>query len=86
MVSHLNLRRNQISNQGATCLGEFISDYDETLTHLDVTRNRIGVKGGQAILNALNATTRIIDCQIKFGNPISNKMGRIIEREIKANI
>lgn len=26
------------------------------------------------------------DCQIKYGNPISNKMGRIIDREIKANI
>ena len=38
------------------------------------------------ILDALYATTRIIDCQIKYGNPISSKMGRVIEREIKANI
>ena len=62
MVSDLNLRRNQISNAGAIALGEFISQYDETLTHLDITRNRIGQKGGQAILNALKANTRIIEC------------------------
>lgn len=46
----------------------------------------IGQDGGKAILDALNATTRIVDCQFKYGNPISNKMGRIIEREVKANI
>ena len=51
-----------------------------------MTRNRIGQDGGQSILDALYATTRIIDCQIKYGNPISNKMGRVIDREIKANI
>ena len=62
MITHLNLRRNLISNQGAIMIGTFISDCDETLTHLDVTRNRIGQDGGQAILEALNATTRIVDC------------------------
>lgn len=86
MVSHLNLRRNSISNQGAKCISAFISDQDSTLTHIDVTRNRIGQDGGQAILDALYKTTRITECLIKYGNPISNKMGRIIEREIKANI
>ena len=86
MISKLNLRRNFISNQGAQSLGKFISENDETLTHLDITRNRIGQDGGKAILDALNATTRIVDCQFKYGNPISSKMGRIIEREIKANI
>ena len=35
MISKLNLRRNHISNQGAKCLGKFISEFDETLTHLD---------------------------------------------------
>lgn len=39
-----------------------------------------------AILEALNATTRIIECRLRYGNPISNKLGRFIEREIKANI
>ena len=86
MISHLNLRRNMISNAGAKCLGRFISEFDSSLTHLDLTRNRIGQDGGKAILDALNATTRIVDCQIKYGNPISAKMGRTIEREIKANI
>jgi len=86
MITHLNLRRNHISNQGAKMLSNFVQEFDHTLTHLDVTRNHIGQDGGQAILDALNATTRIVDCQIKYGNPISNKMGRIIEREIKANI
>lgn len=28
----------------------------------------------------------MIECSIQYGNPISNKMGRIIDREIKANI
>ena len=86
MVDNLNLRRNYISNNGAKCLANFISESDNTLTHLDLTRNKIGQDGGVAILDALNSTTRIIDCQIKYGNPISNKMGRVIEREIKANI
>jgi len=75
-----------IGNQGAKCLATFMIENDHTLTHLDVTRNRIGQDGGQAILAALEQTTRIVDCQIKYGNPISNKMGRILEREIKANI
>ena len=63
-----------------------MTEHDHTLTHFDVTRNRIGQDGGQSILDALEKTTRIVDCQIKYGNPISNKMGRILEREIKANI
>ena len=86
MVSALNLRRNMIGNQGAKCLGKFISESDSTLTHLDLTRNRIGQVGGQAMLDALNATTRIVDCQMAYGNPLSNKMGRVIEREVKANL
>ena len=86
MITQLNLRRNMISNAGAKYLGDFIQNQDETLTVIDVSRNRIGQEGGQAILDALNATTRITDCQIKYGNPISNKLGRVIEREIKANI
>jgi len=42
MITHLNLRRNLISNAGAKSLGQFIQEQDHTLTHLDVTRNRIG--------------------------------------------
>ena len=47
MVTRLNLRRNKISNEGATALADFIKNYDEVLTHIDVTRNRIGADGGQ---------------------------------------
>ena len=86
MVTRLNLRRNRISNDGAKKLATFIKEGDRTLTHLDVERNTIGQDGGAALLDALSSTTRIQSCQIKYGNPISNKMGRVFEREIKANI
>ena len=36
-------------------------------------------------MDALSTNTRIVECKIKYGNPISNKMGRVFEREIKAN-
>ena len=42
MVSHLNVRRNKISNEGAKRLATFINDEDNTLTHLDIERNRVG--------------------------------------------
>ena len=59
MVSHLNLRKNKISNEGAEKLAVFIKEGDNTLTHLDVERNRIGQDGGGALLDALTTTTRI---------------------------
>lgn len=86
MITHLNLRRNYIGNAGAKCIGLFIQEKDRSLTHLDISRNLIGQDGGQVILDAIKDTTRIVDCNIKYGNPISSKMGRIIEREIKANL
>lgn len=85
MVVRLNLRRNRIGNDGAKMLGKFISEGDEALTHIDLTRNRIGEDGGQALLNSLYQTTRVTECKILYGNNISNKMGRIFDREIKAN-
>ena len=42
MVSHLNVRRNKISNEGAKRIAKFINEGDNALTHLDVERNRIG--------------------------------------------
>ena len=86
MICRLNLRRNKIGNDGAKALARFLKDYDLSITHIDVTRNRIGADGGQALLDALYTTTRIVECEIKYGNPISSKMGRIFEREIKANL
>ena len=56
------------------------------MTHLDVTRNRIAEDGGQSLLDAIQSTMRIVDCKITYGNLISNKMGRIFQREMKANI
>ena len=46
MVIRMNLRRNVISNEGAKSLGRLILEQDDTLTHLDVTRNRIAEDGG----------------------------------------
>jgi hypothetical protein len=86
MISRLNLRRNKIGNEGAKSLANFIKNHDKTITHLDLTRNCIGTDGGQALLDALSTTTRIVEFEIKYGNPISSKMGRIFEREIKANL
>ena len=62
MVRRLNLRRNKISNDGAKKLAQFIKEDDNTLTHLDVERNRIGQDGGAALLDALSTTTRIQSC------------------------
>ena len=59
MVRRLNLRKNKISNEGAKKLAAFIKEDDNTLTHLDVERNRIGQDGGEALLEALSTTTRI---------------------------
>jgi len=86
MITRLNLRRNKIGNDGAKILAKFLKDNDQSITHIDVTRNRIGADGGQALLDALQTTTRIVECEINYGNPISSKMGRIFEREIKANL
>jgi hypothetical protein len=46
MVVRMNLRRNNIGNEGAKGLGKFIMENDTTLTHLDLTRNRIAEDGG----------------------------------------
>ena len=53
MVNRLNLRKNKISNEGAKKLAKFIKEGDNTLTHLDLERNRVGQDGGSAILDAI---------------------------------
>ncbi len=53
MVVNLNLRRNFITNVGAMMIINWIENYDHTLTHLDVSRNRIGQDGAVAFLTAL---------------------------------
>ena len=86
MVKRLNLRKNSITNKGAIKLSQFIRNGDETLTHLDIERNYIGDDGGMALLKALSENYRIISLEIKYGNPISEKLTQTLDREIKANV
>ena len=86
MVKRLNLRKNFISNKGATKLSQFIRTGDSALTHLDLERNYIGDDGGVALLKALSENYRMISCALKYGNPISDKLGLTLRREITANI
>lgn len=81
----MNLRRNLITNDGALQLIDWITNYDQTLTHLDVSRNRISRAGAEAFLKALEGQTRIIDFQIAYGNPIPLEVGLKIGYEIVAN-
>jgi tRNA A-37 threonylcarbamoyl transferase component Bud32 len=46
MVIRLNLRRNKIGNAGAEALGKLLQFHDNTITHMDLTRNLIGTDGG----------------------------------------
>ena len=64
-------------------MARFIKVEDNTLTHLDIERNRVGSDGGAALLDALSTTTRIVSCNIVYGNPISNKMARVFEVELE---
>ena len=75
MIIRLNVRRNKISNEGAKRVAKFIKDEDNALTHLDIERNRVGTDGGTALLDALSTTTRFVNCNIVYGNPISNEIG-----------
>lgn len=61
MIYSLNLRRNHISNVGALALIDWITNNDNTLNHLDVSRNRITRAGAAAFLTAMKKLTRIID-------------------------
>ena len=85
MIIRLNVRRNKISNEGAKRVAKFIKEEDNALTHLDIERNRVGTDGGTALLDALSTTTRFVNCNIVYGNPISSQIGQVFEREIKAN-
>ena len=86
LVIRLNLRRNKIGNKGAEALAKLLQSHDQSITHVDLSRNAIGADGGHHLLTALQTTTRIVQFEIKYGNPVSSKMGRIFEREIKANL
>ena len=85
MVLRLNLRRNQIGNKGAIKLSNFIRNEDQTLTHIDLERNYIGDDGGHDLLKSLSSNYRIVQCKMKYGNPISENLKGYFDREIVAN-
>ena len=82
----MNLRRNKIGNKGAMELADYIRLHDKTLISLELERNQIDDEGGEALLLALQSNMRIECCKMSYGNPMRQKIGRQIEREIKANI
>ncbi len=53
MIINLNLRRNRITNLGVMAIIDWMLYYDNTLTHLDVSRNRITKAGANSFLIAL---------------------------------
>lgn len=53
MITHLNLRRNRITNIGAKTIVAWIFLHDSTLTNLDISRNRITTAGAESFLVAL---------------------------------
>jgi len=59
MITKLNLRRNNITNEGAFYIAEWLSKHDKTLTSIDLSRNKITRAGGEKILDVLNKITRI---------------------------
>lgn len=85
MIVNLNLRRNRISNQGALTLIDWMLFHDKTVTHVDVSRNRITRAGASACLDAIKKLTRIVDFQITYGNPIPLDITLGINKEIVAN-
>ena len=61
MITHLNLRKNRITNIGAKCIVNWILLHDNTLTNLDISRNRISSAGAYSFHSALKLLTRILD-------------------------
>jgi hypothetical protein len=39
MISELNLRRNKITNKGVQAIADFIVQFDQEITQIDLTRN-----------------------------------------------
>ena len=59
MITRLNLRRNKITNVGAKVISQWISDHDQTLTCIDLSRNKVTRAGGEELLAVLKKITRI---------------------------
>ena len=59
MITKLNLRKNNITNAGAKVISDWISQHDNALTSIDLSRNKITRAGGEELLTVLKMTTRI---------------------------
>ena len=70
---------------GAKAIANWINDYDQTLTSIDLSRNKITRAGGEALLATLKRLTRILDFQISYGNPIPLTVQLAIASEVIAN-
>jgi len=53
MLLNLNLRRNEITNDGAMAIIDWILNHDKTLIILDVSRNRITKAGAEGFLHLM---------------------------------
>lgn len=53
MITHLNLRRNKITNLGVQAIIEWIDQHDSALVSLDISRNRISRDGAEQFLTVL---------------------------------
>lgn len=64
-LQHLDLRHNEIrgSQAAARCLAELIS-HNNTITHLELSWNPIGVETGHALLAAVHRNTALVDLQL----------------------
>lgn len=85
MVTRLNLKRNKITNIGAKVLANWLSHHDQTLSSIDLSRNKITRAGGEALLAMLKQTTRILEFEISYGNPIPLNVQLAIASEVIAN-
>ena len=71
MVKTLNLRKNNISNDGASALADFILNKDDSLKEVNLNRNRIENEGIESLLDAVHGTIRFQSFGISFGNFVS---------------
>lgn len=62
-IKHIDLRNNGINSVGAKNLGEMLM-FNNTITHLDLSWNELGVDGGHAILCGLRHNVALVDCQL----------------------
>jgi hypothetical protein len=55
-------------------LAQFIIDEDNTMTTINLNRNRIQVEGADKLLDAVHSSIRINSIEIGFGNLIPQAM------------